>query len=430
MKIRRIAGALIGGSIGMAFMLKRRSMRDASQSVKALAGGMGAAVGMASGIVVDLLAQLPGRVATLESLMPKTQLTYSDDQVIKPTPAALFTNRGSGTDFETRLSSMDGYLTPVDRFYIRSHGPTPIIDVGSWRLAIHGTGVKTPVEFTYDQIAAMPQITVTRVIECAGNGRRFFKEFFGVEGEGGQWRTGAIGCAEWTGVRLRDILQRAGLKDGAGFVMPVGLDDHKVSRPMPLEKALRDDTLLVLKMNGEALLPDHGFPVRMLVSGWVGTASIKWVGSIQVAEEPLYSPYNTMEYIMVGPKYPMKYPALGPPITEMPITSVLDLDWPAKLGSDVKIIRGRSYAGEGRIKEVAYSVDNGAWENAELTSPNVSGSWVCWQFSWNALPGAHEIRVRATDERGATQPEEVPWNHHGYLYNAIVAHPVTILEAA
>jgi len=362
----------------------------------------------------------------LESLMPKTQITSSYSQVVKPTPPALFTDRGSGTDFETRLSSLNTFLTPNDRFYIRSHSPTPEIDVSKWRLKVDGTGVRSPIELTYDQIAAMPQTTIIRSIECAGNGRRFYKETFGVEGEGGQWRTGAIGCAEWTGVPLGDVLRRAGISDRARDVMPHGLDDHAVSRPMPLQKALKPDTLLVLKMNGETLPPDHGYPVRVLVSGWVGTASIKWVGRIQVAEEPLYSPYNTMEYIMVGPSYKMQFPALGAPITEMPVKSVLDLDWPAKLGRETKLIHGRSSAGEGNVREVSYSIDKSAWQPAELLPPHIEGAWVRWQFRWNPQLGHHEIRVRATDEKGRTQPESVPWNHHGYLYNAIVAHPVTV----
>jgi DMSO/TMAO reductase YedYZ molybdopterin-dependent catalytic subunit len=365
-------------------------------------------------------------VAKLESLMPKTQVTATYSEVVKATPASLFADRGSGTDFETRLSTLDGFLTPNDRFYLRSHSPTPRIDVQDWRLKIEGTGVRSSISLTYHEIARMPQTTLIRTIECAGNGRRFFKETFGVEGEGGQWRMGAIGTAEWTGVRLRDVLERAGLTNRARDVMPEGLDDHRVRRPMPIEKALKDDTLLVLQMNGEILPPDHGYPVRVLVSGWTGTASIKWVGRIQVAEEPLYSPYNTTEYILVGPSYRMQFPALGPPITGMPVMSVIDLDWPAKLGVDAETIRGRSFAGEGKVRDVVYSVDNGSWRAAELLPPNIDGAWVRWQFHWKPTPGRHEIRVRATDERGRTQPDSVTWNHHGYLYNAVVTHPVTV----
>ena len=122
----------------------------------------------------------------------------------------------------------------------------------------------------------------------------------------------------------------------------------------------------------------------------------------------------------------MQLPALGPPITQMPVTSVLDLDWPARIGRDTRLIRGRSFAGEGKVRQVEYSIDNAGWREAELLPPNIEGAWARWQFTWDPEPGRHEIRVRAIDEQGRTQPESVPWNHFGYLYNAVVAHPVTV----
>ncbi len=387
---------------------------------------MGATIGTLLGLATEALGQIPEKLATLEDLMPKSPMVFSFPHVIKPVPNEFFSPKGTGTDFETRPSAYDGFIISNERFYIRSHSPTPNIDVNTWKLSIFGTGVHESVELTYEQLEAMPQVTLTRTIECAGNGRRFYKEYFGVEAEGGQWRTGAMGCAEWTGVRLRDVLERAGLKTSAQNVMPIGLDDHEVARPMPIDKAMQDDTLLVLKMNGETLPIDHGFPVRALVTGWTGTASIKWIGRIQVAEEALYSPYNTIEYVMVGPEYPMEYPALGPAITEMPVMSALDLDWPGEVSWDTKTIQGRAFAGEGRVREVVYRIDDGQWRTAELIGPDIEGCWRQWQFEWEPTPGKHEIRVRATDDRGRTQPNSVPWNHHGYLYNAVVAHPVTV----
>ncbi len=428
MKSSSVLSGLFGGAIGAGVVLSRRrsSRSGAPLQPSPAAIGTGAVIGMAAGAIAEALVQLPRRIGKLESLMPKAQVNFSSSQVKKPTPSNLFTDRGTGTDFETRLSSLNGYLTPNDRFFIRSHSPTPAIDASQWRLVIEGTGVRTRTEFTYEELCALPQTTITRTIECAGNGRRFFKEFFGVEGEGGQWRTGAIGCAEWSGVPLKDLFARAGLADDAQSVMPKGLDDHQVSWPMPLEKALREDTLLALRMNGETLPADHGFPARLVVSGWVGTASIKWIGTIEVSRLPLYSPYNTIEYVMVGPKYPMQYPALGPPITEMPVTSMIDLDWPAQIGVDRRVISGRAFAGEGRVQEVRYRIDNSPWKMAELLPPNIEGCWVRWQFNWDPAPGRHEIRVRARDEQGRAQQDEVPWNHHGYLYNAVVAHPVEV----
>lgn len=382
--------------------------------------------GAGAGAAVAAALQIPRKLKRLEELMPQAQVHSTYPRVVKPTPDTLFRNVGSGTDFETRPSSFSGFLTPNDRFYIRSHSPTPEIDSSSWRLEVNGSGVQRPLQLSYGDLCAMPQITLARTIECAGNGRRFFKETFGVEAEGGQWRMGAIGCAEWTGVRLRDVLARAGITSRARDVMAEGLDDHHVRRPMPIAAALKDDTMIALTMNGEQLPPDHGFPARVIVSGWAGAAHIKWLGRIQVAEQPLFSPYNTMEYVLVGPRYRMHYPALGAPITEMPVMSIIDLEWPATVRRDTKTIHGHAYAGEGRVREVRYSVDEDRWQEAELLPPNVEGCWVCWRFDWDATPGEHSIRVCATDDRGRSQPISVPWNHHGYLYNAVVAHPVTV----
>jgi DMSO/TMAO reductase YedYZ molybdopterin-dependent catalytic subunit len=346
--------------------------------------------------------------------------------VTKPVPRDLLVDRGTGTDFETRLATVDDYLTSNDRFYIRSHSPTPAIDVDGWRLRIDGTGVRTVVELSYDDVRSLPQVSVVKALECAGNGRRFFKENHGKEAEGVQWRLGAIGVAEWTGVRLRDLLELAGLTDAARDVMPEGLDDHHGRRPMPLAKAVADDTILAMQMNRDPLPPDHGFPARVVVPGWLGTASIKWVGRIQVSEQPLHSPWNTEEYILAGPTYPAQEPAAGVPITEMPVTSMLNLDWPATTDAGHHRVRGLAYAGEGTVRDVRYSIDGGPWHQAQLHEPNLPGAGVRFSFDWYAEPGYHEIRTRAADELGRTQPDSVPWNDKGCCYNAVFAHPVHV----
>jgi len=147
----------------------------------------------------------------------------------------------------------------------------------------------------------MPSVSVIRYVECAGNGRSFFAAAYGKKADGTQWKLGGIGVAEWTGVPLTEVLDRAGIKKSARDVMPEGLDDLKVRRPMPVAKALEADTLLVYAMNGQPLPPDHGFPVRTLVPGWIGVANIKWVGRMEVSEKPLFSPWNTDTYVLIGP---------------------------------------------------------------------------------------------------------------------------------
>jgi DMSO/TMAO reductase YedYZ molybdopterin-dependent catalytic subunit len=355
---------------------------------------------------------------------PPSHTTYS--VVRKPVPRELLADRGTGTDYETRLAMVEGYLTPNDRFYLRSHSPTPDIDPSTWTLRIDGTGVKRPIEWSYDDLRTLPPVTVTKALECAGNGRRLFRERFGTEADGVQWRLGAIGVAEWSGVRLRDLLEPAGLAGDARDVMPEGLDDHRGRRPMPLFKALADDTILATSMNDEPLPPDHGSPARVIVPGWLGTASIKWVGRIEVSVEPLHVPWNTEDYILAGPDYPTAGPAIGEPITEMPVVSMLSLDWPARLPAGAQAVRGRAYAGEGCVAEVGVRVDDGAWQQAALEEPNLPGAGVRFRFDWDAPPGYHEIRTRAVDDRGRTQPDTVPWNDKGCNYNAVIAHPVDV----
>ena len=346
--------------------------------------------------------------------------------VVKRTAPALMIDTGTGLDFETRLDRLPGHLTPIDRFFVRNHAPTPRLAVASWRLAIDGSGVREPVTYTYADLWRFPLVSVVRTIECAGNGRKLFGETHGRRFEGTPWGRGATGTAEWTGVRLRDLLEPAGIGPRAREVMPEGLDDVRGRRPMPLSKALAQDTVLALAMNGEVLSPDHGYPARVVVSGWLGAASIKWVGRIQVAEEPVHVPWNTDDYVLIGPDHPPRGPALGVPITEMPVTSLVELPWPARLEPGTRVIRGRAYAGEGRVERVEYRLDEGPWQKAMLLAPNVPATWVRWQFLWDARPGEHLLRVRATDDRGRSQPDSVPWNDLGYLYNAVLAHPLHV----
>ncbi|HEY7043648.1 MAG TPA: molybdopterin-dependent oxidoreductase, partial [Nocardioidaceae bacterium] len=237
---------------------------------------------------------------------------------MKPLPAEYFVNYG--TNAEMRWSSVydQGYLTSNDRFFVRDHTRTPIIDPAMYELKVYGDGlaaartVDTAFTFSYRDLQHMPKRCVTSFIECTGNGRSFFATQQGAPATGTQWTLGAIGVATWRGVPLRHLLHRVGLRRDAVDVMATGLDDAYVSggvdygrvrRPIPVRKAL-DDVLLVLEMNGEPLPPDSGFPARLLVPGWVGIASIKWLGELQVSRTALTSPWNTKWYRMTGGDYP------------------------------------------------------------------------------------------------------------------------------
>ncbi len=173
--------------------------------------------------------------------------------ILKPVPPELFTVRGTNAEMRWEAMRGQGYLTPHDRFFVRNHTSTPRLDAASWRLRVHGTGVRRELSLSYDDLLRLPRLTLTRAIECAGNARSLFASQQGQAVAGTTWGLGAIGVATWTGVRLADVLARADLTPGALDVMPVGLDSMAVRRPIPVERAVAADTLLVLGMNGRTL---------------------------------------------------------------------------------------------------------------------------------------------------------------------------------
>jgi sulfane dehydrogenase subunit SoxC len=343
--------------------------------------------------------------------------------VVKPTPADQFIIHGSNREMRWEVMQNRGYTVPNDLFFVRNHTRTPHLDLTSWRLRIDGSGVRAPIELTYEDILAMPSVSERKFIECAGNGRSFFATYNGQTAPGTPWKLGAVGVAEWNGVRLSTVLERAGLKSSAVDVMPWGLDSLAVRRPIPLEKALEDDTLLVYAMNGNTLPQDHGFPARLLVPGWAGVANIKWVGRIEVSEQPLLSPWNTSTYRLFGPDYPD-----SPLVTDQLVKSAFELPWNASLPAGPRTLTGRSWSGAGSVDRVDVSLDGGAtWNCAQLDKTNIPMAWARWSIPWNPRPGSYRLRARATDKKGNRQPDGVPFNTQGYLYWGVVDHAVTIL---
>jgi sulfane dehydrogenase subunit SoxC len=326
---------------------------------------------------------------------------------------------------EMRWEAManSGYLTPIDRFFVRNHAPTPRVDLATWQLRVEGPGVERTLELGYEDLRRLPGVSVVRALECAGNGRVFFAEQQGREAPGTPWRLGAIGVAEWAGVRLCEILDRAGLKEKAGWVMVEGLDAVRMRRPLPLWKAREEDTILATGMNGRPLPPDHGFPARIVVPGWAAVASVKWVGRLVVSEGPLYSPWNTAKYVMTGGRWGSRREPIGAQVPK----SAIELPWPATLRRGRQTITGRSWSGGAAIARVEYALDGDPqWRPTQLVGPNLPGAWTCWRFAWNARPGTHELRIRATDVLGNVQHTATPWNALGYLYGGVVKHPVEV----
>jgi len=350
--------------------------------------------------------------------------------IVKPTPERDFVLHGlanAETRFE-RLASVE-YATPNELFFVRTHGATPRIDAGRWQLVVEGDGVARRMRFDYEELLRLPSRSVTCFLECAGNGRSFYRSLLGREVKGEPWRLGAFGVAEWTGVPLRELLDRAGVSDRAVDVMPIGLDAAEMRRPLPLAKALEDDTLVAYLMNGEPLPPDHGFPARLVVPGWVGAASIKWVGKIRVSEQPLRVRANTEDYVLIGPSWAPTEHALGPPLTTQVPKSAVALPWPAELRAGTQRVVGWAWSPFGRIERVDISLDGGrTFRAAQLIGPNEPRAGTRWELTFLAEPGRMTITPRARDATGQVQPAvtEQPWNDKGYLFGALVPHPVRV----
>ncbi len=337
-----------------------------------------------------------------------------------------------GSNLEARLEDMNGPLTPVDRFFVRNHSPTPSIDADAFRLSVGGPGAEREVELTLADLRALPSHSVIAYLECAGNWRRFFESVLGRAASGSQWGTGAIGCAEWSGPRLRDVLALAGLRPDAVNVNLRGLDDSAWQRPMPLAKAMDDDTLLALYMGGAPLHPDHGFPVRALLPGWIGAASVKWLGRIEIATEKVWVDTNTTSYVLIGEYWPPAdyAPASGAPIDEGAVKSVLALSFPARLSPGAHRLRGFAYSPHGPVARVEWSAGTtssaGPWRGARLIGPRLPHAWSRFEFEWNATPGNHVLRTRATDATGLRQPARASYNAKGYLLNLVLPHTVAV----
>ncbi|GAA3290620.1 sulfite oxidase [Streptomyces cinereospinus] len=324
---------------------------------------------------------------------------------------------------------------------MRNHTATPVLEARDWRLRLWGSGLRgapgadRPVEFGYDDLRALPAVTRTAFVECAGNGRSYYTTQQGETVTGTPWTLGAVGVARWRGVLLADVLRRAGLSAHAVDVQPRGLDAEYVSggeslgrvrRPLPRAKALHD-VLLAYEMNGEPLPYDHGFPVRVLVPSWVGIASIKWVGDIEVSAQPLFSPWNTTFYRLFGPAHPEQGSA---PLTRQTVKSAFELASGAAFPAGrEQVLRGRSWSGAAGIARVDVSTDGGTtWRRARLHDGPRPGAWSRWSVTWTpGTPGATQLLARATDTSGRSQPDVAEPNTQGYLFDAVVRHPVTVV---
>jgi DMSO/TMAO reductase YedYZ molybdopterin-dependent catalytic subunit len=380
-----------------------------------------------------------GGALVVGGLVPLGRAIAGAPAIVKALPPWWFVDFGTNAEMRWDSVRTRDYLTTAVRLFVRNHTATPTIDASTYELKVYGDGLKhprtadDPVVLRLRDLKKLPRTKLVTSHECTGNGRSFFSSQQGTPAAGTAWTLGAVGTVEWEGVRLRDVLRKVGLDRDAVSIQATGLDANYVTggvdygpvrRPFPVEKAL-DDALLVWRMNGEPLLPDHGYPMRLVLPGWVGIGSIKWLGSLEVSLTELTSPWNTKWYRMTGGDYPVD----SPPLSVNPVRSAWELAWGAELsaGHDLQL-SGRAWSGAAPVRRVDVSVDGGAtWSRAHITHPAEQRGWTQWSYSWKRPPaGDHVLMARATDAAGRVQPLETPFNDNGYFFDAVVRHPVSV----
>jgi len=319
-------------------------------------------------------------------------------------------------------------VTPTDRMFVRNNLLTPDLDPARHRLTVKGL-VDKEVSFSFDELKKVfPAVTLQAMLECAGSGRTNYQP----TASGTPWsQTGGMGCPTWTGVRLADVLKAAGLKSGAAHVAGQGGDPGMIAtaapviRSVPLAKALEQNTLLAWDMNGTPLPKVHGYPLRLVVPGWVGSASTKWLHTLSVLDAPFKGTFMTGSYVM--PKWPVEPGQRMPPDTvsaeAWPVKSMITFPAPnARIkGSQRLTVRGRAWVGEGSIDRVEISVDEGVtWQRASLGSRGDRYAWRTFSFDYQPQRfGYLSFLARAWDDRGNAQPMVPSWNPLGYFWNGV-----------
>ena len=334
---------------------------------------------------------------------------------------------------ESPLTAYDSWITPTALFYVRSHfSSVPKLDASTWSLTVDGE-VEQPLSLGYEEMTTLPTKSLASTLECAGNSRSAMTP----PAEGIPFGHGAISTAEWTGVSLAAILERAGIKDTAREVVLEGADygeeeenDVPIElgyvRGLPLERALDPDTLLAHRMNGEVLSTEHGWPLRAIVPGWYAMASVKWLVRIRVLDRPFDGFFQKLRYILTEDGGDI---ASSPPLTTLRVKSLIVQP---VAGETIQLgeyrVRGYAWSGHGDVASVEVSADWGkTWRVANLLAPHGRYAWRQWEFAWQPQTAGRTILMaRATDSEGNTQPLSINWNYRGYANNAVFPVPVEV----
>ncbi|HMM41063.1 MAG TPA: sulfite oxidase [Thermomicrobiales bacterium] len=337
-----------------------------------------------------------------------------------------FRNRGMP------LEALRYPITPTGLHYLLTHFDIPYGDAASWRLSVGGL-VRRPLAFSLDDLKARPTVSMPVTMECGGNGRALFEP----RSLSQPWLLEAIGTAEWTGTPLRGVLEEAGVADAAVELVFTGIDwgiqggvVQPYQRSLTGEEAMREEVLLAWGMNGEPLQPQHGAPLRLVVPGWFGMTSVKWLATIEAVAEPFegYQMINTYRYTQTADD-------IGDPVTLLRPRALMIPPGIPDFASRLRVVQrgpvtltGRAWAGRPGVARVEVSADGGAtWRDATLEEPVGRHAWRGWSCEWDAAPGDHTLLVRATDGDGNTQPLEQEWNYQGMGNNMVQRVPVRVV---
>src|SRR5947209_309699 len=358
------------------------------------------------------------------------------DNTAQFSSAGLIIRQKEPKNLEAPFDQIDSYLTPTELFYIRSHFPIPGLDRATYQLRVDGA-VRHPFALSYEELRSMRSETRVATLECAGNSRVFLVP----QVQGAQWELGAVSNAEWTGVPLRALLECAELEEDACEIVlegadrgtpkeePVPPDPISYAWSLPRAKAIQPEVLIAYQMNGRDLSPDHGFPVRAIVPGHYGMASVKWLTRIRAVREPFQGYWQTSDY---GYWDDLDGQPVRRPLGEIHIKS--EIARPAVYATlepdQVYTVSGAAWAGETEITAVSVSADGGrTWAAAAFLDPAQRHAWRRWQFDWRVpiRPGQYTLLARATAANGDTQPDERDQRYGTYVINH--ALPIEVFVA-
>ena len=380
----------------------------------------------------DLLRLAPAAALGL-SVRGRTGLAEESARSVDPRFPGMIVRMQEPRNLETPPEGLAAWKTKSEHFYVRSHFAVPKLDAAGYDLKVTGH-VAHPLTLSLEELLTLPAVTKPLLLECAGNGRVFLTP----PARGLQWGNGAVGNAEWTGVALGAVLERAKVKAGAADVVLVGKDTGTIADPatpgtiafdrgVPLEKAKRDECILATAMNGEPLTPAHGAPVRAVIGGWYGMASVKWLVEIRVTDRPYAGFFQTLDYSYWVRK-PNERPELTPVTALQPKAIIVHpgLNDAVPAGKEF-LVSGKAWAGEKKVAKVEFSSDDGkTWAAAKIAGEDRDFSWRDWTIAWTpAAAGPARLVARCTDEAGNTQPDKRDPDRRSYMINHLV--PIDVM---